>query len=127
MNDRPVTAVEAARLMGCSASQVRRWINQGAPVVRRERPALVCVADLQRWRQGRQAEALDAVARACLEAVRCEVQDGMSAPRLLGIPEARAAVLTLHIYDRAHLRLIGHEPDPPWPEPIEALRRIAGG
>ncbi|KQP35863.1 helix-turn-helix domain-containing protein [Pseudorhodoferax sp. Leaf274] len=121
-----VTCAEAAAQLGVSPSQVRRWVQAGAPVVREGRPMLVEVADLQRWRQFQAADALDALAIAMLHSVRCEMADGRTAPQLLSIDERRAAALMLAAYRRAHSEMTGRDGDTEVCDAIAQLRRIAG-
>lgn len=122
----PVTCAEAAAELGVSASQVRRWIQSGAPVARDRRPMLVDLEDLRQWRQRQAADVLHALAVSMLRAVRCEMADGKSASRLLGIDDRRAAALMLATFDRVHVDLTGHESDGAVHEAVAQMRRIAG-
>lgn len=122
-----VTCTQAAAQLGVSPSQVRRWVQAGAPVVRESRPMLLDLAELQRWRQHQAADALDVVALAMLRAVRTELANGRTAPQLLSIDDRRAAALMLAAYSKVHTELVGHDcDDNEVNEAIAQLRRIAG-
>lgn len=122
----PATCAEAAAQLGVSTSQVRRWVQSGAPVVRYCRPMLVEVSDLQRWRQHHAGDALDAIAIAMLRSVRSEMTNGRTAPQLLSIDDRRAAALLLAAYGRAHSEITGQDADTEVSDAIAQLRRIAG-
>jgi len=121
-----LTARQAARHLGVTASQIRRWAQAGMPVVRADRPMLIDIEAAQAWRQGRHADTLGALSESLLQTLRCEVDHGKAAPALLGIDERRAAVLLLAAFDRACIALTGEQASFPWPVHIAALRRIAG-
>jgi transposase-like protein len=121
----PVTIRTAARVLGVSASQIRRWVQQGAPAACERRPRTVNVEDLRAWRQG--PDSLTALAAALLDTLRRDCGEGMTAPRLLGIDDARAAALLLVAFDRAHHALTGRDAAAPWSAEVAALRAIAGG
>jgi len=122
----PVTCAEAATSLGVSASQVRRWVQAGAPVVRDRRPMLLDLDDLQRWRQHHAADALQSLATAMLGTLRAELLDGKSASRLLGIDDRRAAALMLATFSRAHQTMTGRDCEAPVYEAVVQLRNLAG-
>lgn len=113
----------AARQLGVTPAIVRVWLRRGAPCVRRDRPALVNVEDLRVWRKGNTVET---IARALLDVLRREYAEGKPAHQLIGLQAAASAKLLLAAYDRIHIALEGHEPEPPYSEAIRQLRRIAG-
>ncbi len=87
---------------------------------------LVDLIDLRRWRKDQAADTLQAVAVAMLKSLRCELAEGKSAARLLGIDDRRAAALLLATYSRTQVELTGHDADGPVHESIAQLQRIAG-
>lgn len=122
----PVTCTQAAAELGVSPSQVRRWVQAGAPVVRERRPMLIDLPELQRWRQHQHADAMDVIALAMLRSVRSELMNGKTAPQLLGVEDRRAAALLLAAYSRMHSDMLGHDCDAQVNDAIAQLRRIAG-
>lgn len=123
MDSSAVTVSIAAHVLHVSPSQLRRWIQAGAPVASSARPMRVNVDDVRRWRCG--SDPLTVVADALLDVLRRDCGAGAPAPRLLGISDRHASALLLAAYDRACVAMTGHEATEPWPAAIETLRTIA--
>lgn len=126
MDRAPVTAAVAARQLGCTATAVRGWVRAGAPCIKRTRPLLVEVEALRAWRAGQHADVPERIATALLDTLRRDAGNGQPAHRALGIPDRSAAVLALFAFDRLCRELTGKESATPLPEPVRALRVIAG-
>lgn len=122
MQRNAVTVATAASELGVSASQVRRWIAAGAPVVRDRKPRLVDVDELRRWRQGAHGDALAKIEAALLDTLRRDCGLGAAAHDVLGIDDGRAALLLLSVYDRLHHAITGRDPEPPFSPTIETMR-----
>lgn len=124
MNAEPATATQAAAELGCTPTCIRQWVARGAPCVRRERPLLVNVAELRRWRAGERGEVLEEVAQALLDTLRRDCGTGQPAHAALGIDPRAAASLLLMAFERTH-RALGREASK-LPQAIRTLRQMAG-
>lgn len=124
----PATASQIARHFGVSAKAVRQWPGKGCPVVRRDRPMLFDLPAVAQWRSAFNVEAqsVERVAVALLETLQRDCGVGSPAHVARGVDTPDAAAILLVAFDRAHWAISGREPKPPFPPPIEQLRRIAG-
>lgn len=123
MASAPVTAAQAARLLGITARHARRLARSCGAVVA-ERPLRVDVERIRRARAGN--DVADRLAMAVLDVLKRDCGTGQPAPAALGIEARRAAALLLVVYDRAHLALLGCESDEPLPDAIRTVRQLAG-
>lgn len=112
----------AAQILGVDGATIRRWLQQGAPVVSDRRPRLVDPEALRQWRQG--SDALEAFERAMLDTLKRDGGEGSTVPQLLHIADSKAAMLLLATYERMHRELTGKDLEPPYSPTVTALREI---
>lgn len=139
--DDAVTVDEAARVLGVTAYAVRRWIGEGAPVVRRGRkgrghPTLVSPTALDAWREARKAASstdallmqLAAELPAVLAVAAVEghrLAEGVDKRKLAGIAVAMYYVNETALRDWLRERCATVPDVSALPSEIERLRKIA--
>jgi len=122
--DTAVPLAAAARELRVSPATLRRWLRAGAPAMQpgsvgRGHGAMVCLADVQRWRRAQVAPAadptddvlLDRVARALHDVFARDAGRGFPAHRELELRDRQAAALLVVAYHRLHRELTGRDAD----------------
>lgn len=138
----PVTVYEAARHFRRSASQIRRWIQEGCPTARRGRNAkgegaLLDLQEVETWFAARhhlpsvRARSTDdwlaRLAQLVLDTVkRSSGPSDQPIHDALGLPVGQIAAFLYLMYGYAFRRAYGREPwDTELPDPIVSLGEIA--
>lgn len=119
---RVVPVSTAASELGVSASQVRRWIAAGAPVVRDRKPRLVDVDELRRWRQGAHGDALAKIEAALVDVWKRDCGYGATIGETVGVADWQVVLILLSVHDRFVTAITGEPPEPPFSPTIETMR-----
>lgn len=123
----------AAAALGISASQLRRDIARGAPVVSRgsvgrSRGSLIDLAAYRRWRNREfdAGRAMEAVEQALIDVLKRDAGLGEPAHVSIGIRRQQAAAVLCIAYERIHRAITGHDAESLPSEIAHAVRDLSG-